>query len=111
MTEGHELEASLLAEIGRRTKEISETQHELARQQMKGACGLVTVVVKAVSRGQIVTFCESLRHILMAVSWGGYESLAIPRCASLPPGDFDAVNREHRMIRFYFGLEEAGEPR
>ena len=33
MTEGHELEASLLAEIGRRTKEISETQHELARQQ------------------------------------------------------------------------------
>lgn len=33
MTERHELEASLLAEIGRRTKEISETQHELARQQ------------------------------------------------------------------------------
>ena len=33
MTEGHVLEASLLAEIGRRTKEISETQHELARQQ------------------------------------------------------------------------------
>jgi hypothetical protein len=33
MTEGHELETSLLAEIGRRTKEISETQHELARQQ------------------------------------------------------------------------------
>ena len=33
MAQGHELEASLLAEIGRRTKEISETQHELARQQ------------------------------------------------------------------------------
>ncbi len=33
MTDGHRLEASLLAEIGRRTKEISEMQHELARQQ------------------------------------------------------------------------------
>jgi hypothetical protein len=33
MTERHELEASLLAEISRRGKEISETQHELARQQ------------------------------------------------------------------------------
>lgn len=33
MTERHELETSLLAEISRRGKEISETQHELARQQ------------------------------------------------------------------------------
>jgi len=81
-------------------------QYQLARQQMKGACGLVTVVVKADSRAEIVTFCESLRHILMAVSWGGHESLAIPRCASLADGQFNAASREHRMIRFYFGLEE-----
>ena len=33
MMERNVLEASLLAEISRRTKEISETQHELARQQ------------------------------------------------------------------------------
>src|SRR5690349_14230376 len=33
MTERHELEASLLTEISRRSKEISETQHDLARQQ------------------------------------------------------------------------------
>jgi cystathionine beta-lyase/cystathionine gamma-synthase len=87
--------------------EPSFVQYQLAQQQMKGACGLVTVVVKAGSREQIVTFCESLRHILMAVSWGGHESLAIPRCASLMPGQFNAANREHRMIRFYFGLEDA----
>jgi cystathionine beta-lyase/cystathionine gamma-synthase len=83
-------------------------QYQLAQQQMKGACGLLTVVVKADSREQIVTFCESLRHILMAVSWGGHESLVIPRCASLLAGQFIAASREHRMIRFYFGLEEAG---
>jgi cystathionine beta-lyase/cystathionine gamma-synthase len=81
-------------------------QFELAKQQMKGACGLVTIVLKVETMQQIVTFCESLRHILMAVSWGGYESLAIPKCASLPPTDFNADNTEHRMVRLYIGLEE-----
>ncbi len=83
-------------------------QYELARTQMKGACGLVTIVMKAEKMQEIVTFCESLRHMLMAVSWGGHESLALPKCASLTPQQFDSANREHRMIRFYFGLEEAG---
>jgi cystathionine beta-lyase/cystathionine gamma-synthase len=81
-------------------------QYDLAKKQMKGACGLVTVVMKAESRQSVVTFCESLRHILMAVSWGGHESLVIPRCASLTPSEFDHTNREHKMLRFYFGLEE-----
>jgi cystathionine beta-lyase/cystathionine gamma-synthase len=82
------------------------SQYELAKKQMKGACGLVTVVLKAERMEQVVTFCESLRHILMAVSWGGHESLAIPKCASMDPASFNPVDREHRMIRFYFGLEE-----
>ena len=82
-------------------------QYQLAKEQMTGACGLLTIVMKAEKMEEIVTFCESLRHILMAVSWGGHESLAIPRCASLQPGAFNAADREHRMIRFYIGLEEA----
>jgi cystathionine beta-lyase/cystathionine gamma-synthase len=81
-------------------------QYDLARKQMTGACGLVTIVMKAEKMEQIVTFCESLRHILMAVSWGGHESLAIPRCASILPENFDAGSREHKMIRFYVGLED-----
>ena len=81
-------------------------QYELAKQQMSGACGLITIVMKASRMEQIVTFCESLRHILMAVSWGGHESLAIPKCASLLPHQFDPANREHRMIRLYVGLED-----
>jgi cystathionine beta-lyase/cystathionine gamma-synthase len=44
--------------------------------------------------------------MLIAVSWGGHESLVLPKCASFQPGDFDASNREHRMVRFYIGLEE-----
>ena len=81
-------------------------QYELASRQMNGACGLFTVLMKASSMQEVVSFCESLRHILIAVSWGGYESLVIPRCASLRPDQFDASNPEHRMIRFYVGLEE-----
>ena len=83
-------------------------QYQLATQQMTGACGLVTIVMKAGKMQEIVQFCESLRHILMAVSWGGHESLALPKCASLLPHQFDANNREHKMVRFYFGLEEPG---
>lgn len=81
-------------------------QYELAKKQMSGACGLFTVVVKA-DMQEIVTFCESVRHMLIAVSWGGYESLVLPKCASLKPHEFDYANREHRMIRIYVGLEEA----
>jgi cystathionine beta-lyase/cystathionine gamma-synthase len=44
---------------------------------------------------------------MMAVSWGGHESLIIPKCASLSAEDFDASNPEHRMIRLYTGLEDA----
>jgi cystathionine beta-lyase/cystathionine gamma-synthase len=82
-------------------------QYELATRQMKEACGLFTVVMRAENMQEIVTFCESLRHILIAVSWGGYESLAIPRCAALEPSAFDAGNRDHKMVRFYVGLEDA----
>jgi cystathionine beta-lyase/cystathionine gamma-synthase len=81
-------------------------QYELAKKQMEGACGLLTFVLKADTIRAVETFCESLQHILMAVSWGGHESLIIPRCASIAGADFRAGDREHRMIRLYCGLEE-----
>ena len=81
-------------------------QYELAKQQMKGACGLLSFIIKATEIEQIEKFCESLQHILMAVSWGGHESLVIPKCASIKREEFDAGNKEHRMLRLYVGLEE-----
>lgn len=82
-------------------------QYELAKRQMKEACGLFTFVLKTNKRVDIVRFCESLQHIMMAVSWGGHESLVIPKCAGIKPGDFDPANTEHRFIRMYAGLEDA----
>jgi cystathionine beta-lyase/cystathionine gamma-synthase len=85
----------------------SFSQYQIARKQMKGACGLISFFVKAETRKEIVSFCENLKHTMMAVSWGGHESLILPRCASLEETDFDAINKEHRMLRLYVGLESA----
>jgi cystathionine beta-lyase/cystathionine gamma-synthase len=85
----------------------SFSQYQIARKQMKGACGLISFFVKAESRKEIVSFCENLKHTMMAVSWGGHESLILPRCASLEETDFDAMNKEHRMLRLYVGLESS----
>jgi cystathionine beta-lyase/cystathionine gamma-synthase len=84
----------------------SFSQYELAKKQMTGACGLFTFVIKTKQREEIVKFCEKLQHILMAVSWGGHESLIIPKCAGIPPNDFDSNNPEHRYLRMYVGLED-----
>lgn len=81
-------------------------QYALAKKQMSGACGLLTVILKTNKRESIVKFCESLQHILMAVSWGGHESLIIPKCAGIPVADFNPANPEHRYVRLYVGLED-----
>lgn len=77
-------------------------QRELAAKQMKGANGLFTVVLKEPGKKSIDRLCESLEHFLLAVSWGGYESLVLP---------LDAVGSHEGMpahaVRVYAGLEEA----
>lgn len=82
-------------------------QYELARQQMSGACGLISFYIKANSIDEAERFCESLQHIKMAVSWGGHESLIIPKCAGIKREKFNAEYKDHRMMRLYVGLEEA----
>lgn len=81
-------------------------QYELAKRQMKDAGGLLTFILKTNKREEIIRFCESLKHFMMAVSWGGHESLILPKCASIRPTDFDPANPEHRSIRMYIGLED-----
>lgn len=82
-------------------------QYELAITQMSNACGLLTFVLKVCTVEQIEQCCNNLKHILMAVSWGGYESLIIPKCAGIKRADYNAENAEHRMIRLYVGMEGA----
>ena len=80
-------------------------QLELAHKQMKGACGLLTVVLKTDSLELIEKFTYSLKHFLVAVSWGGHESLILPQAGGLAPEDFDVNIERHRMARIYIGFE------
>ncbi len=80
-------------------------QYELAKKQMKQSPGLFTVVLKVNSMEAVEKFCNSLKHFLMAVSWGGHESLIFPSCAVIKPEDFNEHILAHRMVRFYIGLE------
>jgi cystathionine beta-lyase/cystathionine gamma-synthase len=73
---------------------------------MQDAGGLFSVVLKAGSVDEIEGFCHSLKRFLMAVSWGGHESLVIPAIVGFPKDQFDVKNPNHRIIRFYVGLEE-----
>jgi len=76
-------------------------QLPLAKKQMKQGGGLLTVLIKAQSVEQIETFCNSLKYFLMAVSWGGHESLIFPVCANKHHGTLP-----WNMVRIYIGLED-----
>lgn len=82
-------------------------QYELAKKQMKDAGGLFSIVLKAKSVNDIEKFTNTLKRFFMAVSWGGHESLVIPAIVGFPREQFDASNANHRIIRFYVGLEDA----
>ncbi|TWR27339.1 aminotransferase class I/II-fold pyridoxal phosphate-dependent enzyme [Mucilaginibacter pallidiroseus] len=81
-------------------------QADLARQQMTGCGGLFSFTLKDSTLPKIEAFCNNLKHILMAVSWGGHESLVIPAIAGIAKTDYDIGNFRHQLIRVYVGLEE-----
>lgn len=82
------------------------SQYELASKQMSGACGLISFYIKAHKIEEIEQFCNSLKSFRMAVSWGGHESLIIPKCAGIAANEFNPENQAHRMLRLYVGLED-----
>jgi cystathionine beta-lyase/cystathionine gamma-synthase len=82
-------------------------QHQLARKQMQGCGGMFSFTLKNPSVQKIEDFCDKLQHILMAVSWGGHESLIIPSIAGVSLNDYDPDNPRHQLIRMYVGLEDA----
>ena len=84
----------------------SYSQYELAQKQMKGACGLISFYMKAQTIDEIENFCNGLKAFRMAVSWGGHESLIIPKCSGIKKDEFDPENPTHRMLRLYVGLED-----
>ncbi|MDO3641407.1 PLP-dependent aspartate aminotransferase family protein [Mucilaginibacter sp. L3T2-6] len=83
-------------------------QSGLAVRQMQGCGSMFSFILKNPSVQKIENFCNKLQHILMAVSWGGHESLIIPAIAGMAKNEYDSTNRRHNLIRMYAGLEDAG---
>ncbi|GJM31330.1 MAG: cystathionine gamma-synthase [Saprospiraceae bacterium] len=81
-------------------------QYELASKQMKGTGGLFSAYLNAASKQDMEQFVHRLKRFLMAVSWGGHESLILPSI-----GFYDIPGRENsplpwNLVRFYIGLED-----
>lgn len=83
------------------------SQLELSHKQMRGAGGLFSVIFRCDDIEKMEKFCNAMTlHFLIAVSWGGYESLQIPTCIfynDFMPNPILPVS----FVRYYVGLEDA----
>lgn len=83
-------------------------QYELARRQMRGCGGLFSVQFRYETKAQMEAFIHRIRRFLMAVSWGGHESLMIPSIGFYDiPGRTGTPALPWTFVRFYAGLEDA----
>ena len=81
-------------------------QYDLAKKQMKGTGGLFSFFLKAERMEQAEVFVQNLKRFLLAVSWGGYESLIMPTVAFYNiPGRKDS-HIHWSFVRLYIGLED-----
>ena len=83
----------------------SHPQHALAKAQMRRVAGLMTIALDAPDEAAVERFCDTLQCFLIAVSWGGYESLQWPVCALKGPSGY-FTNLPYTMVRLYIGLED-----
>lgn len=78
----------------------SHPQAVLARRQMRGHSGMMSIELQQNSREAVFAVVNALRYFCIAVSWGGYESLAIPVHVTDP-----ATGKKTWLIRLSVGLE------
>lgn len=83
----------------------SHPQYALAQKQMRSNAGLFSLLLRTEQADEVDQFCDSLRHFLMAASWGGHESLIFPVSAITRVGG-PKPTLPVNLIRFYIGLEE-----
>ena len=85
----------------------SHPQFDLAKKQMKAGSGLFSILLKADNFQQIEKFTDGLKRFLIAVSWGGHESLVLPVCGLVKDKSELHPTLPWNLVRFYIGLEEA----
>ena len=90
----------------------SHPQHELAKRQMDGFGGIVSIVLKG-GFEPAKRFCENTRLFTLAESLGGVESLinhpAVMTHASIPPERRKALGIVDGLVRLSVGIEEVAD--
>lgn len=86
----------------------SDPQRELARRQMQGGSGILSIEVAADDLSGVERFCDSLKLFLLAVSWGGHESLAWPVAVAIRGGSAESnrTGLPWNLVRLSIGLED-----
>ena len=86
----------------------SDPQQELARRQMQGGSGILSIEVLADDLAGVERFCDSLKMFLLAVSWGGHESLAWPVAVVIRGGSAESnrTGLPWNLVRLSIGLED-----
>ncbi|RUQ35470.1 MAG: PLP-dependent transferase [Candidatus Competibacteraceae bacterium] len=87
----------------------SHPQHALARRQMRGSGGMLSLVVRG-SLAEVSRFLERCQVFTLAESLGGVESLiehpAIMTHASVPPAVRQELGIDDGLVRLSVGIEE-----
>jgi cystathionine gamma-lyase len=87
----------------------SHSQHDLARQQMRGFGGMVTITLKTDLEGT-KRFLENTELFALAESLGGVESLinhpALMTHASVPKEQRDVLGVTDSLVRLSVGIED-----
>jgi cystathionine beta-lyase len=90
----------------------SHPQHEWASSLFKGYSGVFSMILDTDLQGTI-SFVDSLRLFQIGVSWGGFESLALPAAILdqrlLVPLDGRETDVSRSLVRLAVGLEEVGD--
>ncbi|MCB9316368.1 MAG: PLP-dependent transferase [Lewinellaceae bacterium] len=81
-------------------------QLALAKKQMRGCGGLFSVLFKTDSKEKMERFVHRIERFLMAVSWGGHESLMLPTIGFYSIPGKEPPEIPWQFCRFYIGLED-----
>ncbi|TLP49231.1 cystathionine beta-lyase [Cohaesibacter sp. CAU 1516] len=86
----------------------SDPGHAIWKRDFTGACGLMGVVLKDVSKKQACAFIDALDLFGLGYSWGGFESLVI----HADPRNYRTAttwNEPGQLIRLHIGLEDVSD--
>src|SRR5262249_13549669 len=82
--------------------------HAIWRRDFSGASGLFSIVFKPVAQAAVDAFIDELTLFGIGVSWGGFESLAIPfDCAGARRATPGAPGGP--AVRLHVGLEDVDD--